>query len=101
MFSLHSKQVVRSECKLPKSAGRPSLRLATEFFLTGLMRAGSHRIVLYLRFNVSVENTISVHVLDRLEQLIDVELDAGFGQVSRSSLDSLVKVHLHELEDEG
>ena len=63
------------------------------------MRTDGQKIVLYLRFNVSVENTISVHVLDRLEQLIDVELDAGFGQVSRSSLDSLVKVHLHELKD--
>lgn len=101
MFSLHSKQVVRGECKLPKGAGRPSLRLATELFLTDIMRAGSHRIDQYLRFNVPVENTISVHVLDRLEQLIDVELDAGFGQVSRSSLNSFVKVHLHELKDEG
>ena len=94
--------MVRSECKLPKSTGRPSPRpWATEFFHNSLVRSGSHRIVLYLRFNVSVENAISVHVLDRLEQLIDVELDAGFGQVSRSSLDSLVKVHLHELKDEG
>ena len=65
------------------------------------MRTDSQQIVLYLRFNVSVENAISVHVLDRLEQLIDVELHAGFGQVSRSSLDSLVKIHLHEFEDEG
>ena len=40
-------------------------------------------------------------MFDRLEQLINVEFDAGLGQVSRSTLDSLVKVHLHELEDEG
>ena len=48
-----------------------------------------------------MENSISVHVFNRLEQLINVELDAGFGQVCCSSLDSLVKVHFHELKDEG
>ena len=32
----------------------------------------------YLRFDVSVKNSVSVHVLDRLEELIDVELDSRF-----------------------
>lgn len=55
----------------------------------------------YLRFDVSVENSVLVHVLDGLEQLVDVELDARLGKVSGAPLDGLVKVHFHEFEDEG
>ena len=55
----------------------------------------------YLRFDVSVKNSISVHVLDRLEELIDVELDSRFWQVCRSTLDCLVQIHLHELENKS
>ena len=52
-----------------------------------------------LRFNVSVENSVSVHVLDSLEQLINVELDSRLGQVSRAPLYRFIKIHFHELED--
>ena len=55
----------------------------------------------YLRFYVSVKNSISVHVLNRLEELIDVEFDSRFRQVRCSTLDCLVQIHLHELENES
>ena len=54
-----------------------------------------------LRFDVSVKNSISVHVLDRLEELIDVELDSRFWQVRRTTLDCLVQIHFHKLENES
>lgn len=48
-----------------------------------------------------MENAVFVHVLDRFEQLVDVEFDAGFWQVRSPPLDGFVEVHFHELEDEG
>ena len=53
----------------------------------------------HLRFNVSVKNSVSVHVFDSFEQLIDVELDSRLRQIGRASLDCFVKIHFHELED--
>ena len=48
-----------------------------------------------------MENSVPMHVLNRLQQLVDVEFDAGLGQVRRAALDRLVQVHLHDLEDQG
>ena len=58
-------------------------------------------VIHYLRFYVSVKYSISVHVLNRLEELIDVEFDSRFWQVSCASLDCLVQIHLHELENKS
>lgn len=55
----------------------------------------------HLRFNVSVENAVAMHVLDSLQQLVDVEFDARLGQVSGATLDGLIQVHFHEFEDES
>lgn len=49
----------------------------------------------HLRFYVAVENTIAVHVLDCLQQLIDVVLDTLLRQVVGAALDCLVEVHFH------
>ena len=54
-----------------------------------------------LRLDVSVEDAVSVHVVNGLHQLVHVVLDALFRQVVPPALDSVVHVHLHELEDES
>ena len=46
-----------------------------------------------------MENTLAVHVLNSLDQLIHVVLDALLWQIVRASLDRLIQVLLHELED--
>ena len=46
-----------------------------------------------------MEDSIPMHVLDGLEQLVHVELDAGLGQVRCSSFYGFIEVHLHELKD--
>lgn len=51
-----------------------------------------------LRFDVSVENAISVHVVDALEHLVHVVLDALLGQVVPAPLYRLVHVHVHQFE---
>jgi uncharacterized protein (DUF39 family) len=48
-----------------------------------------------------VKNAVSVHVLNRFEELVDVELDPGFRQVGLAALDGLVQVHFHDLEDQS
>ena len=53
----------------------------------------------YLRLNVSVENTVSVHVIYRLEDLVHVVFDSLLWQVVPPSLDRLVHIHVHEFED--
>ena len=53
----------------------------------------------HVRFNVSVENSTSVNVLNGLEQLIYVELDSRLREIGCSSLDGFIKVHLHEFKD--
>ena len=45
-----------------------------------------------------MENTVAVHVIDGLKHLVHVELDPLFGQVVPAALDSLVHVHVHQLE---
>lgn len=47
-----------------------------------------------------MENAVAVHVLDGLEQLVDVELDTALRQVVGAALDCLVEVHLHDFEYE-
>ena len=55
----------------------------------------------YIRFDVSVEDSIPVHVLDCLEELVDIEFDPVLWQVVCPSLDGFIEVHLHQLEDQG
>lgn len=44
----------------------------------------------HLRFNISMENTVSVHMFDGFKELINVELDPRLWQVSRSALDRFI-----------
>lgn len=53
-----------------------------------------------LRFDISVEDAVAVHVFNGFQQLVNVVLDFGFSQIGRSALNGLVQVHLHDFEDE-
>lgn len=48
-----------------------------------------------------MENAQFVDVLDTLEQLLHVLLDARLGQVVPAAADGFVHIHVHEFEDEG
>ena len=48
-----------------------------------------------------MEDAVTVHVIDSFHELVHVVLDALLWQVMASSLDGVVHVHLHELEDQG
>ena len=48
-----------------------------------------------------MENSVSMHVIDRLEHLIHVVFHSLLWKVMTSTLDRLVHVHVHELEDQS
>ena len=54
-----------------------------------------------LGLDVPMENTIPMHMVNRLEQLVHVVFDTVLGQIVTLALDRVVHVHIHELEDEG
>jgi len=64
------------------------------FSLYKLLRA-PYRV---LRFDISVENTILVHVIYGSEDLVHQKFDPIFWQVMSSSLYGLIHVHIHQLE---
>jgi hypothetical protein len=53
----------------------------------------------HLRFDVSVENAVSVHVVDCFQNLVHVVFDSLFGQVVSAALDGLIHVHIHEFKN--
>ncbi len=53
-----------------------------------------------LRFDVTVEDAVSVHVLDALENLVSLLLNLRLGDVVLSPVNGVVEVAVHELEDE-
>ena len=50
--------------------------------------------------DVAVEDAVAVHVVDGFEQLVDVVLHAALGDVVAPSLDRLVHIHVHQLENQ-
>ena len=48
-----------------------------------------------------MKDSIPVHVLDCLQQLVDVVFHSRLRQVVRSPLDGFIQVHFHELKDES
>lgn len=48
-----------------------------------------------------MENTVTMHVIYRLHELVHVVLDALLWQIVPAALDGIVHVHFHELENEG
>ena len=55
----------------------------------------------YLRLDISVEDPVPVHVIDRLEHLIHVVFYSLLRQIVTPAFDRLIHVHVHELEDQG
>ena len=47
-----------------------------------------------------MKDAISMHVIDRFDELVHVILDSAFWQVVTSTLDSVIHVHVHQLEYE-
>ena len=88
------------ECKKAQTVAK--LSLSSQFVSLDLSLSLSLSVCLIdLRFNISVENAVSMHVFYGLKQLINVELDTRLWQISRSTLDRLIQIHFHELEDES
>ena len=48
-----------------------------------------------------MENTVTMHVIYRLHELVHVVLDALLWQIVPAALDGIVHVHFHEFENEG
>ena len=53
-----------------------------------------------LGLDVSVEDSVPVHVINRLKQLIHVVFDPVLGQIVAFALDCIIHIHVHEFEDE-
>lgn len=51
-----------------------------------------------LRFYVSMENAVSVHVLYSFKNLIDLILDFGFWDIVLSPVNCVVEIAIHEFE---
>ena len=54
-----------------------------------------------LRFDVTVEDSVAVHVLDGFQQLEHILLYSSFGQVVLAAFDCLIQVHFHDLENQS
>lgn len=52
------------------------------------------------RFNIAMENTILMHMVDCLDDLIHVIAHSSFWQVVPATFNCLVQIHVHQLEDE-
>jgi len=50
------------------------------------------------RFDVAVENTVTVHVVDCFQQLVHIILHAVLRQVVPPALDGVVHIHVHEFK---
>ena len=48
-----------------------------------------------------MEDTVTMHVIYRLHQLVHVIFDALLRKIMTTPLDGIIHVHLHELENEG
>ena len=53
-----------------------------------------------LQLDAPVEDAVSVHLVDGLHELVEVDAHALLGEVVRAALDELVDVAVHELKDE-
>ena len=78
----------------PKSARFTWSSFIRMFSLKSLLKSR------YLRFDVSVENAVLVHMIDGFEDLIHQESHSVLGQIVTSSLDGFIHVHVHQFEYE-
>jgi len=61
----------------------------------------SLRLVSFLRFNVSVEYSVPVHMFYSFENLVTLDLYLTLGNILLPSIDSVIKVAVHEFKDES
>ena len=52
-----------------------------------------------LRFDISVENSVSMHMVDTLDELVHVVLNSILRQVVALALDCVVEVHVHKFKN--
>ena len=52
------------------------------------------------RLDVSMEDTVPVHMVDGLYELIHIVLDPILRQVVSLSFDGIIHIHVHELKDQ-
>lgn len=48
-----------------------------------------------------MEDTVTVHVIYSFHELVHVVLNTLLWEVVTSTLDSIIHIHLHQLENEG
>lgn len=68
------------------------------FSLTASYNKDLTQVQHYLRFDVSVENSVPMHVLNRFQELVNVRLNFLLWQVTLFSFDRFVQIHLHNLK---
>jgi len=54
-----------------------------------------------LRLDISVENSVSVHVIDCLDNLVHVEFGLSFWQVMSASFNCFIQIHVHQLKNQS
>lgn len=54
-----------------------------------------------IRFDISMENAILVHMIDSLENLVHQEFDSTFGEIVSSSFYRFIHIHVHQFKHEG
>lgn len=54
-----------------------------------------------LRFDVSMENAVSVHVLYSFKNLIDLILDFRFWDIVLSPVNCVIEIAIHQFEDQS
>lgn len=54
-----------------------------------------------LRFDVSVENAVSMHMLNSFQDLESLKLHFAFWDVILATIDGVIQVTIHQLENEG
>lgn len=91
-------------CTVPASGDVLRVRLL-RIDATAGAKVGQFNLVLHqkniLWLNITMEDAVTVHVVDCLHKLVHVVFDALFGEVVATALDGVVHVHLHELKDKG
>ena len=48
-----------------------------------------------------MENAVSMHMVYSFNELVHVVLNPVFGQITASSFNRIIHIHVHQLEDKG
>lgn len=53
------------------------------------------------RLDISMEDTVSMHMVNRLKKLVHVVFDSVFWEIVSLTFDGVIHIHIHEFENEG